>query len=124
MDNCLSSGTYCNIIHIFECTCTCTCVRVQDNNRIIGLFGEVVPLCVAYVMALPPYCWLQIGKAVFDPLLESSETVYLGLADGQSWSSFELSDDGGHQSDPANDMDHFSQLWRSWSSTVEQGKHS
>lgn len=75
-------------------------------------------------MALPPYCWLQIGKAVFDPLLESSETVYLGLADGQSWSSFELFDDGGHQSDPSDDMDHFSQLWRSWSSTVEQGKHS
>ena len=72
-------------------------------------------------MTLLSYCWLQIGKAVFDPLLESSETVYLGLADGQSWSSFELSDD---QSDPANDMDHFSQLWRSWSSTVEQGKHS
>ena len=61
---------------------------------------------------------------MFDPLLESSETVYLGLADGQSWSSFEESDGGGHPSDPADDMDHFSKLWRSWSSTVEQGKHS
>ena len=69
-------------------------------------------------------CWLQIGKAVFDPLLESSETVYLGIADGQSWSSFEQSDDGGHESDPTDDMEHFSQLWRTWSSTVEQGKHS
>ena len=75
-------------------------------------------------MTLPLYYLLQIGKAVFDPLLESSsETVYLGLGDGQSWSSLELSDDRGHQSDPGDDMDHFSQQWRAWSSTVEQGKH-
>lgn len=72
---------------------------------------------------------MQIGKAVFDPLLESSETVYLGLGDGQPWRSVKDSGGGGgggggQHSDPSDDVEQFSQLWKSWSSRLDEGKHS
>ena len=64
----------------------------------------------------------QIGKAVFDPLLESSETVYLGLREDQPWMSVQQSR-GSHQSDPAGDVEQFSSLWKTWSTRVDDGKH-
>lgn len=66
----------------------------------------------------------QIGTAVFDPLLETgSESVYLGTSDSDysHMTTHSVRVVGGaKQYDPSADLNHFSSLWKVWSSLVEE----
>ncbi len=58
---------------------------------------------------------------MFDPLLEAgSESVYLGVGNSGSWSR-SMAVGGTQQSDPLEDLKHFSYLWKAWNLLTEEG---
>ena len=55
---------------------------------------------------------------MFDPLLGTSESVYLGTGEGNTWDT----KDERTQRDPHDDVSHFKSLWKKWTTLLDKGQ--
>ena len=107
------------------------------RDILLGVLGLAVTLpkldqryIVRSVRISSHFLCVQIGTAVFDPLLEAgSESVYLGMGDsGGVWNGSYVPTPHvpvgkPKQTDPVADLKDFSQLWRAWNALLEDGSN-